>query len=401
LTIVSASEMYHGQRWDQLGGFAAHRAYDDPNIVYSAHIYEPWGFVTQAYGPYTWPANPADNPNPGDGNYDWYYGGQHTRLALEKHVLAYGTEADAGGFRHWMVGEFGAVERADPASRQAFFERLTLASERAGGGWSLWKGHGDDHEMAIYDDATTPGGERTLVLDDPATPVSLGLAPRPAVPLTVSVSGLAEQDLLHPFGGRSYAPAEGQTLALSGAGMGGAGGSARVVRDGQGAVTVTGTGAPAGVGIPDDAPLRATVTGVQRAQIEGDDEIAVLQKTVPPAGSWLEIASGAGHDRLDLTAFKGGVRVNAGSGDDRIALHGKGGTAAAAARVDGAVGTDTVVLEGLAADWRLLTRSDPEGPAQLAKSTAYGSYLLVNVKHVAFAGAAGQAAQGGGFDLVA
>jgi len=107
-----------------------------------------------------------------------------------------------------------------------------------------------------------------------------------------------------------------------------------------------------------------------------------------------------GHDRLDLTAFKGGVRVNAGSGDDRIALHGKGGTAAAA-RVDGAVGTDTVVLEGLAADWRLLTRSDPEGPAQLAKSTAYGSYLLVNVEHVAFAGAAGQAAQGGGFDLVA
>jgi hypothetical protein len=303
--------------------------------------------------------------------------------------------------------------------------------------------------MAIYDDATTPGGERTLVLDDPATPVSLGLAPRPAVPLTVSVSGPAEQDLLHPFGGRSYAPAEGQTLALSGAGMGGAGGSARVVRDGQGAVTVTGTGAPAGVGILDDAPLRATVTGVQRAQIEGgaegastlditareataitgdgadvvdltlramagvrtlqgwiwtgegDDEIAVLQKTVPPAGSWLEIASGAGHDRLDLTAFKGGVRVNAGSGDDRIALHGKGGTAAAAARVDGAVGTDTVVLEGLAADWRLLTRSDPEGPAQLAKSTAYGSYLLVNVEHVAFAGAAGQAAQGGGFDLVA
>lgn len=95
------------------------------------------------------------------------------------------------------------------------------------------------------------------------------------------------------------------------------------------------------------------------------------------------------------------MRVNAGSGDDRIALHGKGGTAAAAARVDGAVGTDTVVLEGLAADWRLLTRSDPEGPAQLAKSTAYGSYLLVNVEHVAFAGAAGQAAQGGGFDLVA
>ena len=80
------------------------------------------------------------------------------------------------------------------------------------------------------------------------------------------------------------------------------------------------------------------------------------------------------------------LRANAGSGDDRIALHGQGGPSWAPVVVDGAAGIDSVTLEGAQPAWSFAPIAGDVGQGVLASNAGLGSYALRNVEHIRFAG---------------
>jgi endoglucanase len=127
----------------------------DRNLIVTVHCYDPFLFTHQGTtwnGPSTattgiiYPGPPSQpiEPKPGS-NLKWFQGYNTLPTAenpcspkaftarMEK-VAKWG--ADHGRPIH--LGEFGAFEKADPASRVRYYKDMRTTAERLGFGWAIW-----------------------------------------------------------------------------------------------------------------------------------------------------------------------------------------------------------------------------------------------------------------------
>lgn len=110
------------------------------------------------------------------------------------------------------------------------------------------------------------------------------------------------------------------------------------------------------------------------ANFGGDDQVNVTLAT--RLGQTLQLATGAGKDRIVLKGGADSVLVDAGSGNDTITLLDDNH------RVDGGSGIDTVVLAGPRSIWQI----SQSGNTLMLQSKSYagGSNTLVNVERLLF-----------------
>ncbi len=152
-----------GQFWSGISSLASFDPPKDPNVIATYHFYEPFAFTHQG-------ASWVDDPPPAprdfglEGDYEWL-----DKMATE--VVAFQRRTGIPLF----LGEFGAIDSADPKERARYTYAVRRQAEALGVGWCVWA---YDNTFNIHRDGRwIPAMVRALGL--PATPVG-DPAPSPA-----------------------------------------------------------------------------------------------------------------------------------------------------------------------------------------------------------------------------
>ncbi|MEM1138648.1 MAG: Ig-like domain-containing protein, partial [Pseudomonadota bacterium] len=129
-TIISHSNGFHNNQWNNITSLVALEPYEYDNIIYNLHYYHPMTFTHQAA---PWDAffrNILDRDYPGELGYDI------DRIRSEMQVLKdYADEHEI----FITVNEFGAIEFADVEDREAYYRDVRTVVEEMEFGWSIFE----------------------------------------------------------------------------------------------------------------------------------------------------------------------------------------------------------------------------------------------------------------------
>jgi endoglucanase len=151
---------------------------DDPNVVASFHMYQPILFTHQGAswmdpeyqtqglvfpGPPAKPVTPVPAAQKVGWVKDWFDG--YNQLPIAKnpggpstvyaHFRTAAEYAKAQGKRVYL-GEFGAIDNADPKSRETYIRLVRTEAERHGFGWAYWDDGGKNRAMNVADGSWVP-----------------------------------------------------------------------------------------------------------------------------------------------------------------------------------------------------------------------------------------------------
>lgn len=170
-----------GPQWNSIDGLLEVTPFDDPNIVYNFHFYEPWLFTHQgaiwagdigglrglAY-PSSWWNGCGYMPTLGTEVDAWVedycYGSVWEDWRIDDRVRL----AHEWGQQHGVrltVNEFGVMPTAPYDSRLRWFRAAHSAFERYGIGWSIW-GYDDMFGLDYYDYGQMDVGVLNVLLRD-------------------------------------------------------------------------------------------------------------------------------------------------------------------------------------------------------------------------------------------
>jgi endoglucanase len=185
-SLPNATVLLTGQDWGSVSGLVALTPEDDPNVLYSFHLYDPAELTSlAAYRPNLDRAALARLPFPAgdrprceaaaDGSADpatqgliRYYcaldwDGPRIGAIIDR-AVAWGRVHHA----HLLAGEFGATADLNPPARIAWLKTVREALESRGIGWALW-GYDDIMGFAV----NRPPGPRPKL--DRAVLTALGM----------------------------------------------------------------------------------------------------------------------------------------------------------------------------------------------------------------------------------
>ncbi|MGZ3183307.1 MAG: DUF4214 domain-containing protein [Telluria sp.] len=126
--------------------------------------------------------------------------------------------------------------------------------------------------------------------------------------------------------------------------------------------------------IPVDADTVLSLNLLSNADLFTHDDVFDVSLPATLAAPWL-LASGAGNDSISLTGGGALAAVDAGSGDDTIALHDFGHS------VDGGSGIDTLLLPGARGDYKVTVK---DGAVVVHENSTGLDATLAHVERVTF-----------------
>jgi hypothetical protein len=437
--ILASVPIADATGWTVLGGLNGYTPLSDPNVIYSAHSYEPFLFTHQGA---TWTPTSAGvkylpfapdaagiaaaiaASDPAKAAEIACYGNNVSAASVKTHIAQISDWAATWGVP-LALNEFGVINApwVDPADRLLHLATVSAAAERAGLGWTIWEAVG---ALGI----TVDDAAGTLALQ-PGMAAALGFGGR-AMPLTLRV-GPTTGDILDPTQNLGLVATPGTAATLSGAQLAAAGASTGALSYSvapDGAVTATVTSAwntVKRIGVSNDSAHRVTLrnfvdatvelggtgastvtlTDLKRATVttgSGNDTIAVTGfsngSSSVAADNTFFIRTEAGHDSITLNGFLTHTRsrIDAGEGNDTIRITG-GGIDTVLGRdgndrieggdvndvLDGGRGTDTAVLSGSRAQYSFALLTDARGN-YLQSTGPDGIDVLRNFEYVHFAG---------------
>jgi hypothetical protein len=154
-----------GPQWNSIDGLMQVQPFDDPNIIYNFHFYEPWVFTHQGAiwagdigrlrglpYPSSWWNGCGYLPSVGGQIDDWVqdycYGDVWEDWRVDDRIRLVSEWAQQHGVR-LTVNEFGVMPTAPFDSRLRWFRAAVSTFERYGIGWTLW-GYDDMFGLDYY-----------------------------------------------------------------------------------------------------------------------------------------------------------------------------------------------------------------------------------------------------------